>query len=228
MSCSTDSYEVCSGGGHCDSAGECQEEEPVCQTVTDSTCKYPYELPCTGDADCGEGYRCVDELYWECSATGNTGGSSNGGSDDPPEGAWDAGVGVEAPGDAGVIVADGGSDCTLVRTGRLYCDPIWGGDGGAGSNGGGWDDAGVPGSEGDAGADMGGSSGGDGNGSGSEEEPDAGAGGSHGSWLQRLLASLFGSEGCSVAARGEAQLGGNVSLLLGVGLALVLGRRHRR
>jgi hypothetical protein len=43
---------------------------PECRTRTESTCRQPYDLPCTADADCGGGFRCVEQISRWCSGGG--------------------------------------------------------------------------------------------------------------------------------------------------------------
>src|SRR4051794_29001974 len=63
MLCHPESYEVCSGGtvGACPANTKCDLTPPEpssCSTVTTSTCKYKWQLPCNADSECGAGFTC--------------------------------------------------------------------------------------------------------------------------------------------------------------------------
>lgn len=55
----------------CSEGEECPEPEPVeepeCETTTENYCLPPYVAPCAADADCGEGFECVEEELCGCS-----------------------------------------------------------------------------------------------------------------------------------------------------------------
>jgi len=302
MLCHTSSYDTCTGGGvSCDgNEGDCPPPEPSeCQQVSESRCTARYELPCSVDADCGEGFRCTEQTWFECS-----GGGSNGGNSGDDGAAEDGGVAQPEPGEG----SSEAQECTEVQSGTFYCEllivpcegdtecpvgltcqdndvvctypdvpkdegdsegagdcsvpagqplhvcrpPYYSGGGGGGGTGGTPDtgggttqDGGVGDTE-DAGTDEGGGSVGGTSGAGGSSNngtppQGSGTGGSDGEEeggnnghhhhsghgrLARILASIFGGGGCSVAGVTPVPAGGNLSLLLGVGLALVAIRRR--
>ncbi len=90
LTCLTYTYEQCSGGdaphvdGTCtvdpDGNESCEAPTPgepeSCTTESESYCVPDYFAPCQVDADCGGGFRCIDEpqdCYTVCSGGGNTG-----------------------------------------------------------------------------------------------------------------------------------------------------------
>lgn len=75
MLCHVESYEECSEEDRpaCKPGVPCtlpEPSKPTCTSHTRSSCKQPYELPCTSDADCGGGFRCVEEVFGWCSGSG--------------------------------------------------------------------------------------------------------------------------------------------------------------
>jgi len=180
-------------------------------------------VPCEADAECPSGLTCQDNDV-VCSYP------------DVPEGEEDS---------------EGAGECAVPAGQPLHvCRPPYysggdgtGGTGGTPDNGGPTQDGGA-GEPQDAGTDQGGGNAGgtsgaggstsngtppQGNGTGGsdgEEGDDSDHHAGHGK-LARWLAALFGGAGCSVAGSTPQQAGGNLSLLLGVGLALVAVRRRR-
>lgn len=88
MTCHTETYETCTATDvACAPDEPCPAPEPAeCETVTESRCVYPHELPCTVDADCGEGFSCAP--METCGCTGAAPAPEPGGSGllpPPPE-----------------------------------------------------------------------------------------------------------------------------------------------
>jgi hypothetical protein len=85
----------------CIDGEDCPEPEPVeepeCETTTENYCLPPYVAPCTVDADCGEGFECIEEELCRCSG-------------------YDPG----APGDPETPEPD----CTCEPSGELHCVPV--------------------------------------------------------------------------------------------------------
>lgn len=123
--CYSYSYESCTGEDvACSPDGECPEPEPAeCETVEEAFCVPPYVAPCAVDADCGEGFTCVEAEM--CSCGGSSGGGS-GGSDTPPVPEDDGGSDPSEP-DAGSgdreVPGDFEDDCTCEPSGEFYCEP---------------------------------------------------------------------------------------------------------
>jgi MYXO-CTERM domain-containing protein len=86
MVCNTFESTECSGSVavDCDDDGnDCEEtkEESTCTTSEYKQCAYRHELPCESDAQCGEGFTCVEAE--SCWCTGSS-GEANEDSDDRP------------------------------------------------------------------------------------------------------------------------------------------------
>lgn len=60
----------CSAPGCDPDDGECEPTEPVCEEWSyGSFCLPPYIGPCEADADCGEGFECVQSGYLDCAVS---------------------------------------------------------------------------------------------------------------------------------------------------------------
>lgn len=79
MVCNEETWGTCTGGTApgvpCGPDEDCPEPEPVdatweCTTETVKRCGYRYEAECTVDADCGEGFLCVESEVCGCSGGG--------------------------------------------------------------------------------------------------------------------------------------------------------------
>jgi MYXO-CTERM domain-containing protein len=100
MVCHTETWESCSGsaGMSCDEEGNCEiiEEEPVCESGSESRCAYRWQEECEADADCGDGFTCEQrEAGCDCAVSG-------GGSVDP--------VPADMPMEGGGSAGDPGTD----------------------------------------------------------------------------------------------------------------------
>lgn len=85
MVCHGETYATCSGGGarppcqagtKCDTSGVVTDPT-TCTTQTVSTCTFKWALPCSADADCGDGFACQPSLTVSCSG-GTAGGTGSG------------------------------------------------------------------------------------------------------------------------------------------------------
>lgn len=124
MACQPQSNWVCEGGmagtgaggdaggpGGAGGAGECHE------VPGDSLCVMRSQLPCEEASDCGGGFDCIPQTYWECSG-GGEGGSTAGGGSGGAAGTIAAGAG----GAAGGIGGDGSmGECHEVDAGNGWC-----------------------------------------------------------------------------------------------------------
>lgn len=116
----------------CAPGSDCPEPEPVeCTTVSEAFCAPRYIAPCEADADCGDGFTCVEAQSCWCSGGGGTSGGSSGGEIPPDAGAGSdpgapdsgAGSGSSIPGEptpGDDVPAD---DCGCEPTGTFYCEP---------------------------------------------------------------------------------------------------------
>lgn len=110
--CVTYDVSVCSGGGavDCPPGSECPEPDPPeCEDATESYCVPPYFAPCSEDADCGEGFSCVEGETCGCSA-GGAGGTSSG-----------DGASTDGSSGSGSSGTDEVPDCGCEPSGELYC-----------------------------------------------------------------------------------------------------------
>jgi len=151
LTCFTVTIEECSGGGTVDCADgdpDCvpmEPTEPDCTSTEQGYCVPPYVPPCEVDADCGEGFDCVEAQACACNGGGGTDvgdpvdpAAQDAGSAEPSSGA-DGGSAEPAPDvDGGsaapVIDVDGGTDvlppdgdagapdCTCEPTGERMCE----------------------------------------------------------------------------------------------------------
>ncbi|MBN1946935.1 MAG: hypothetical protein JW797_14775 [Bradymonadales bacterium] len=120
--CLSVTYEMCEGMARpdcdpedddCDGGSE-GGEEVTCETYSESFCAPPYLAPCAEDADCGEGFRCVEAEECVCEAnavvrdettgegSSDSSGSEGGGATDEEEPEF---------------------DCTCEPSGQFYCEP---------------------------------------------------------------------------------------------------------
>src|ERR1700690_107003 len=83
MVCYTDTTESCSGDGSaapcpantkCD-GGVITEITSTCTTTTKKVCAFNWQLPCSVNADCGDGFMCDPSVGIACSSSGAAGGS---------------------------------------------------------------------------------------------------------------------------------------------------------
>ncbi|MFC1610583.1 hypothetical protein ACFL6C_06470 [Myxococcota bacterium] len=94
----------------CPPEGPCEpnpseQEPPECQTISVTVCAPPYMAECADDADCGDGFGCVEMETCECSG----GGSDDGELPDPEPPQPDDPTPPE---------------CSCEPTGQLFCEPI--------------------------------------------------------------------------------------------------------
>lgn len=103
MSCESNTYEQCDWEDiACADGEECPAPEPTnCMDITEQYCAAPWELPCTQDSDCGEGFDCVEAESCSC------GGSA--GSPPPDDGSDPQPLPAEEP------------DCGCTPSGEFYC-----------------------------------------------------------------------------------------------------------
>lgn len=103
MLCHTRSYEECDAEDYpgCPDDGTPCEPKPVeppnCISYSEAHCRQPFELPCTADADCGGGFRCVEDIIRWCSGSG------------------------QVPQEDGVAVPLPETECGEERTGTFSC-----------------------------------------------------------------------------------------------------------
>jgi hypothetical protein len=110
MVCHETTIASCSGGAtrsDCDpNAGDCPTlttTPDVCTTTINRTCVARYELPCTVDSDCGDGFSCEATSVTTCSASGSGGATGVGSASANPGTAVDVPVpaGQDAPASGG-------------------------------------------------------------------------------------------------------------------------------
>ncbi|HEY6876915.1 MAG TPA: hypothetical protein VI299_02805 [Polyangiales bacterium] len=79
--CRLTTYQTCAGKDPSCPAGSACGDKPTmnnqadCAPYVEGTCYQQYELPCQIDADCGGGFRCVEQIGRACSGMGSTGGN---------------------------------------------------------------------------------------------------------------------------------------------------------
>jgi MYXO-CTERM domain-containing protein len=84
------------GAAECPPGSECPQPEPApapepCEPSTTTQCVPRYAVPCEVDADCGDGFGCVEDIAYSCDGSGpvpsddpdSGGGSDPGAGDDP-------------------------------------------------------------------------------------------------------------------------------------------------
>jgi hypothetical protein len=106
---------VCGGGGAAGGgmAGAPSTPPPTCTTTTVSQCTPRYALPCEHDADCGTGFKCVEQVQASCPGTGAGGAGATPPPDQPQPEATDAGQPM-------ALVAK--PECTMMPTGTFACE----------------------------------------------------------------------------------------------------------
>lgn len=74
--CASSTYEQCDWDEvPCEEGGECKPAEPTnCREMTDRYCAPPWQLPCTQDSDCGEGFTCEEQISMWCSGSAGSAG----------------------------------------------------------------------------------------------------------------------------------------------------------
>lgn len=103
---------TCAPGVPCEPAPP--PAEPTCTERTVTSCRQPYELPCTVDADCGGGFRCVEEVsHWCNGSVGVTRPRI-------PSDVVDGGAALPAPPDTEEIPTKP-EECGTTPTGRFSC-----------------------------------------------------------------------------------------------------------
>jgi hypothetical protein len=115
MVCHSEGQTCTGGGAACPTNAECfvPTTPPTCTPV--SICKYEWELPCTADAECGDGFSCVFGTSGGCGSSGMgtvSGGMTSTGVTGAPTPASDGGAAsrsAPAPGDCVVTTNTVGS-----------------------------------------------------------------------------------------------------------------------
>jgi hypothetical protein len=82
--CELTPYQTCQGDNPACPAGSACGDKPVsagqtnCATYLEGICRSPWELPCRQDADCGSGFRCLEQVSTWCRGGGSVvdGGAS--------------------------------------------------------------------------------------------------------------------------------------------------------
>lgn len=71
--CELTPYETCAGKDPTCPAGSACGDKPIpgapradCATYVEGICRWPWELPCRQDSDCGEGFRCKEQISTWC------------------------------------------------------------------------------------------------------------------------------------------------------------------
>jgi hypothetical protein len=106
----------------CMPGAECLKPAPLpCEPTTHASCVPQYVPPCQADADCGAGFRCVEDFAFTCSgsAPSSGGAPAAGGGADPVPGAAGAGGGA-APSPVPVQPPE----CMQTGTGTFHCEVI--------------------------------------------------------------------------------------------------------
>ena len=134
--CITETWEMCAptvaATPPCDpDDAECDEdveefapEEPECETQSESYCAPKYMAPCEMDADCGEGFSCVEEEMCACESTDveDTAIEPAFGEEEGGDGE-DASDGMPIDEDEGEEDEEEDSDCSCEFTGNMICEP---------------------------------------------------------------------------------------------------------
>jgi len=109
MVCLSVSYEICSASTCadivCPEGAECPEPEPCdtrseCEQRNEAFCAPSWVAPCQADADCGEGFNCVQGEQCSCD-----------------------GGGANVPSDGGDPQEQPEPSCTCEPSGEMYCQP---------------------------------------------------------------------------------------------------------
>lgn len=124
MVCHTEEQESCSGGSACPPNAQCFAPPATCTTTKVSTCMFKWQLPCSADAECGDGFTCQPTVSGACSGgsgtvTAGTGTSSSSG----------GGADAKMPSVGGTDGTAGGAGtappdmCTTTTSFPGYCAP---------------------------------------------------------------------------------------------------------
>ena len=100
---------TCAPGVPCEPAPP--PAKPTCTERTVTSCRQPYELPCTADADCGGGFRCIEEVSHWCNGSVAV-------SPRAPIDVADGGAALPAPPD---LDPPEKPECGTTPTGRFSC-----------------------------------------------------------------------------------------------------------
>ena len=129
MVCHTTSYQTCQGATSpaCESGRDCGDlpvdgaNDVACTEHTVSQCTPTWQLPCTSDESCGEGFSCVERE--SCGCSGSAPSSGGGGGSVDPEPAVDLVAPEPAPDEP--TGADGAppvrEECSCAPTGEFHC-----------------------------------------------------------------------------------------------------------
>ena len=133
MVCFSETRELCTRPTepYCPPGSDCPMPAPApCETVTESACVPRYEVPCQQDADCGEGFACVEAMECWCMGSGDTGAS--GGEEVPVDPDTAESDGAEPPSGSGEdepapdpereITVDRDEQCGCDPSGKYYCE----------------------------------------------------------------------------------------------------------
>jgi MYXO-CTERM domain-containing protein len=122
MVCYADTYTNCGASvpvASCPPNADCAVpavDAGACSTATMKSCVPSYDLPCTVDSDCGDGFTCVPDTITSCSGSGSA---------SPGSGPIDASVTAVEAGTVGVGAFDGGSfpppSCTTTTGSTSSC-----------------------------------------------------------------------------------------------------------
>lgn len=109
----------------CDPNTACDAGEPVpviCTDTMTSLCAYRWEMPCSADADCGDGFTCKPSTYGTCTGSGGTATPTSGGASAGAGG----GTGSTAAPVPPPNLVDGGVTCTVVSSypGSCQAKPV--------------------------------------------------------------------------------------------------------
>jgi hypothetical protein len=101
----------------CPPGADCPKPEPVdCETSTTTSCVPRYAVPCEDDADCGDGFDCVEDIAYACAGSAP---SSGGGSEPGDPGA--AGGAAPEP-EPLPLPPDEPPSCTEEPAGTFHCE----------------------------------------------------------------------------------------------------------
>lgn len=110
MVCHTTTYDTCEGAAtaQCPQGMDCGDtaDDVSCTQRTTSECTPTWQLPCTSDESCGEGFSCVERELCTCSAQ-------------PGASAAEPGAAMDVAGDAAPVVPD--ADCNCLPSGQFHC-----------------------------------------------------------------------------------------------------------
>lgn len=101
----------------CPPDADCPKPEPVdCAPTTTSSCVPRYAVPCAEDADCGDGFDCVEDIAYACA--GSTPASGSGGGSDPGDPGGAAGSAAPEP----APLPEEPPTCTEEPLGTFHCE----------------------------------------------------------------------------------------------------------